>query len=759
MSGAIRDGGARGIGPHDTGDRRRRIGAASIAIALALFGAALVPRILYVSQTRDLSYFAGFALDGEWYRQRAHETLSGRPLSEESHFRGPLYGWTLAGLFSLAGESVHAVRVAQVLLGAANGVLVWIAASRLVSPPAAVVASLLYAGYGMLVFFDGEVLTLTLEITLLLLFLIALTDRRRIAAPLSGAVLGLAALVRPAALPLALPAIAYLATEAGRFGKRMGGAGLRIARPTDRALAAAGFLAGLVLVVAPVIFGYHAILGDWIPISSQGGINFYLGNHAGADGSASIAPSTGDVDLVVGDRYRDTVAEGSTRVAERVRGRALLPSEVSSYWYGRGLSFARANPGEFAALFAKRLYLVVSNQETDNNQALRLFVERHARWLLAMPVGAALIVGLGLVSLPWRWRSATREQLLALAAVVVMWLSTAAFLVIARYRVPLLILLLPFAGATLVALASAARARAWRSFAARALPAAALVALASAGLHTAHSEGVLAAQHVNLGVMEERAGNDAAAIDEYRAALALEPGLVQARYAIGNALARLGRSAEARREYEALLANDERYAPFVSNSLGIIALEEGDAPAAVVAFRRALEGDPAPTTHANLGVALLTLWEEMKNRSLRARWPDGIVRNAAGDSVGYASAPSAAWSASVLDSVTLAKPEMIIDEAIDELGTAWRSGQVPGDVGVDLARARLAAGDTARAESDLREVVQRDQSTLRAWLLTAEIARARNDRVVEAGALGCALILRPDLGDARARLAELRAAR
>jgi Tfp pilus assembly protein PilF len=270
---------------------------------------------------------------------------------------------------------------------------------------------------------------------------------------------------------------------------------------------------------------------------------------------------------------------------------------------------------------------------------------------------------------------------------------------------------------------------------------------------------VLAAQHVNLGVMEERAGNDAAAIDEYRAALALEPGLVQARYAIGNALARLGRSAEARREYEALLANDERYAPFVSNSLGIIALEEGDAPAAVVAFRRALEGDPAPTTHANLGVALLTLWEEMKNRSLRARWPDGIVRNAAGDSVGYASAPSAAWSASVLDSVTLAKPEMIIDEAIDELGTAWRSGQVPGDVGVDLARARLAAGDTARAESDLREVVQRDQSTLRAWLLTAEIARARNDRVVEAGALGCALILRPDLGDARARLAELRAAR
>jgi Tfp pilus assembly protein PilF len=270
---------------------------------------------------------------------------------------------------------------------------------------------------------------------------------------------------------------------------------------------------------------------------------------------------------------------------------------------------------------------------------------------------------------------------------------------------------------------------------------------------------VLAAQHVNLGVMEERAGDDAAAIDEYRAALALEPGLVQARYAMGNALARLGRSNEARREYEALLANDERYAPFVSNSLGIIALEEGDAPAAVVAFRRALEGDPAPTTHANLGVALLTLWEEMRNRSLRARWPDGIVRNAAGDSVGYAPVPSAGWSASALDSVMPAKPEMIIHEAVDELGAAWRSGQVPGDVGVDLARARLAAGDTASAESDLRDVARRDPATLRAWLLGAEIARARNDRGAEAAALERALALRPNLSDARARIAELNAVR
>jgi hypothetical protein len=108
-----------------------------------LFAVALAPRLAYLAQTAHLPYFADFFLDGDWYRQRAKEALAGHWLSGASHFRGPLYSWFLAGAFRLFGESPGPVRAIQLVLGAANAVLVWAAARRFVSPAGAVVASVL----------------------------------------------------------------------------------------------------------------------------------------------------------------------------------------------------------------------------------------------------------------------------------------------------------------------------------------------------------------------------------------------------------------------------------------------------------------------------------------------------------------------------------------------------------------------------------------------------------------------------------------
>ncbi len=656
--------------------------------------AALVPRLVYLGQTADLPYFADFVLDGDWYRQRAREALAGEWLSAASHFRGPLYPWFLAGLFRLFGESVHPVRVAQLLLGAANAGLVWAAARRFVSPGGALLAALLYAGYGILVYFDGEVLTLTLEMTLLLLFLLALTARGRAGAPLAGLLLGGAAILRPSILPVALPALLYL---------RPGGGGLPRRAPAWR-LAPAAFLVALALPILPVVIGYRVLLGDWIPISSQGGINFYLGNHEGADGSAAVTPCTGDIDLAISDRYRDAVEECSRRVAERAVGRPLVPSEVSRYWTERGLAFARARPLEFAHLFLKRAYLGLSNQEVDNNQDLPYFLGRYAPWLLAMPVGAGTIVALGIPGLVAS-RRRSRESRFALFAWGILFIGAVAFLVHSRLRAPHLVLLLPFAGEGLARVAESARARAWRPFERRLIVVLALLVLSGAGLHRADSDAVRASEHFTLGFAEERAGNDAEAAETYARAVRFDPDFLQARYALGNALARLGRADEARRELEALVAADARYAPFVANTMGILALDAGDVEGAIAAFRRAVAGDPAPTTRANLGVALL----------------------AAGRAA----------------------------EALPELEAAWGSGAVPGEVGVDLARARLDVGDTARAETDLAALLGREPGLARGWLLLAQNRRARADRAGEVDALRAALRAEPVLHEALARLAEM----
>jgi tetratricopeptide (TPR) repeat protein len=95
----------------------------------------------------------------------------------------------------------------------------------------------------------------------------------------------------------------------------------------------------------------------------------------------------------------------------------------------------------------------------------------------------------------------------------------------------------------------------------------------------------------------------AAAVEEFRAALGLDPSLVDARFNLGQTLLALGRADEARAEFEAARALDPEHAG-VANGLGVLALAE-DAARAEVLFRRAVELDPDyADARNNLGVAL-----------------------------------------------------------------------------------------------------------------------------------------------------------
>lgn len=91
-----------------------------------------------------------------------------------------------------------------------------------------------------------------------------------------------------------------------------------------------------------------------------------------------------------------------------------------------------------------------------------------------------------------------------------------------------------------------------------------------------------------------------AAIEAYRSALGLDPGLEKARYNYAQALERTGDVASARRELEQLKLPEARV------SLGQILARSGDAAGAVSAFRQALQGRPhEPSAHMGLGAIQL----------------------------------------------------------------------------------------------------------------------------------------------------------
>jgi tetratricopeptide (TPR) repeat protein len=86
-------------------------------------------------------------------------------------------------------------------------------------------------------------------------------------------------------------------------------------------------------------------------------------------------------------------------------------------------------------------------------------------------------------------------------------------------------------------------------------------------------------------------GNPEAAAREFRAALLLDPSLVDAHFNLGQVLFHLGRKEEARASFEHALALDRGHAG-AENGLGALALAAGALEAAEQHFARALELDP-----------------------------------------------------------------------------------------------------------------------------------------------------------------------
>ena len=100
------------------------------------------------------------------------------------------------------------------------------------------------------------------------------------------------------------------------------------------------------LAIAPVTIRNYAVTGEIILISSQGGINLYLGNNEAADGLTMIMPEVELSQSITWDMFIPV----TSAAAERELGRELTDAEVSSFWTGKAVSFVINNPTEFLGL-------------------------------------------------------------------------------------------------------------------------------------------------------------------------------------------------------------------------------------------------------------------------------------------------------------------------------------------------------------------------------------------------------------------------
>ncbi|MEW6536823.1 MAG: glycosyltransferase family 39 protein [Candidatus Auribacterota bacterium] len=381
-------------------------------------------RIVYLGEIRKIPFYNNPVGDAKNYVARAEEIYMGKIIPDESPFlSSAAYPYFLALTFKIA-HNLTTPRIIQFIVGLVNVLVVYFLVLLLFGSPTAIIAALLTAIYPVFIFFEGDLLMISLivfTINVSLLFFVLFAKNRKIGYLIAGGIfLGISALGKPDTILLA-PVIAlwlfFSSTE------------------RKNGLIHTGILTlAVTLTILPLTVLNWLVEKEFILLTSNGGVNFYIGNHPDAPGIFAIPPQSG---LAV-----DGLHKISHRVAEYHLQKKLKPSDVSKYWFQRGTQFIKDNPMEFILLLAKKSLLMINRFEVPNHHSFyfyksRSFVLRFIFLNLSIIIFFACI-GL-LTSLEKR-----SELALLYIYLTVMFVVSVFFFISDRYRLPVVSILIIF---------------------------------------------------------------------------------------------------------------------------------------------------------------------------------------------------------------------------------------------------------------------------------------------------------------------------
>jgi hypothetical protein len=531
---------------------------AAIALALRLWN-------VFELAAHD-PFFARPSVDEAMYHAWAQQIAAGDWRGNEVFGNGPLFPYLLALLYAVCGPSLLAARVAEAGIGTLACVAIWWIGRRRFAPAVALGAAACVAVSRMLILLRQR----------------ARHRRADRAALPAGCGAALAAWDRPGAW-------------------RWLGAGVcagigALARPN------VGLVGGLCVVCAVVMQREHALArahGLARGVRARRGRLHRTGHVAQlfGVGRPRADHECGRTESVPGQQPD---ANGSFRVprlfprsaaddpweqravfqstAEHALGRPLRPSEVSRFWSGEAVRFAREYPGPWLRLVAHKFALATNAFEPWNLRSEVLAREFSAVLrlpLLGFGVLAPLAVA-GLLLTASRWRA-----LVPYYAVLAMVLATlVVFFVLARYRLPAVPVLALFACAGVAESVARVRARAQLPVLVAAL--AAVVAAVWVWRPLLHDD--LSIAYYNLANHYGEIEDWPRAIAGYQRAIAARPNYISAHNNLARAYEASGREDDARLAWErvrelAVAQELPRYAERAERHLrAIAAFRAGAAP-------------------------------------------------------------------------------------------------------------------------------------------------------------------------------------
>ena len=576
---------------HELKNRKNRLGPSAAA---TIFLVALSLRLVHLWQVSATPFATILFGDAQSYDAWAQTIAGGDPLGDRVFYQAPLYPYFLGAIYWMLGHDVAVARACQALVGSVSSVLLGAAAARLFTRTTGIVAGLALAAYAPAIFFDGLIQKSVLDIffVCLILWLLSGLAGPPIAPGASssfadggglrswfalGLALGGLCLSRENALVLVAVVFVWMLTQ-GRH----------------RAAAAATFVAGVALVFTPVVARNMAVGGGFHLTTSQFGPNLYIGNNPHSDGTY--------VPLRPGRGAPEYEQQDATELAERARGRSLTPAEVSSYWASEAFTFISRQPGAWLQLLGRKFLLLWNGDEAVDSESQETYAEFSTVVRIAATIGHfGLLVPFAVFGVCATW--AFRDRLWVFYSITMAYAaSVLVFYVFARYRMPLVPMLLLFASAAIGRGAAFAR----QAPAAHLVTAIALTAAAAllANQPLLDSRRMQAMTYTNLGTAYRARQHLDEAVASHRRALTISPDYAEAHYNLANALLDQKKIDEAADHFQIAVATLPGSAG-AYNTIGVSMLEKGRVAEAASFFEMALSLEPdLVEAHQNLARTL-----------------------------------------------------------------------------------------------------------------------------------------------------------
>ena len=580
---------------------------------------AFLLRILYINEITQNPDFSSPILDASFHDYWAKGLSSGNwtipddyndPMIQSIPYqKSPGYPYFLSFIYWLFGSSHLIVRIAQMVLGLANCTLAFFFARKWFGNTVGLILSSFMSFYWIFIYFEGELYApvLLVFLSLLLIYTISLWVEKTniLRCTFGGFVLGLFALVRSNVLlfwPVAAIWLTWILSRRRNFNNMF--------------LGLSFFALGTVLAISPATIRNYVVANELVLISTNGGLNLYIGNNELSDGIKPTIPSLKEISG--SDSWTPLDYAVIVRGLGRKLGKDLEYSEASSYWAQEAVHYIISHPWKFLTLTLKKAGLFWGSQEVGNPTEIH-FARVNSNVLRYIPGNFSLILALSIAGIIMLYLEHKKQcclnkteitsyktqyevSVLIILFVITYFVSFLPFLVSARFRVPLIPFIFLFGSYGLYRIAefignSNFRGLAgWLSFI--------IILYASSKLFSPDYKPDLAQWHYYKGLSFLQKGETEQAIKKYLQAIKIKSNFPEAHNHLAAALSKQGQHNEAIVHFNKALRINPDFAD-AHNNLGVTLIKQGKFDDAISHYSRALQIKPDfAEAHLNTGLAL-----------------------------------------------------------------------------------------------------------------------------------------------------------